>query len=70
MVTTFNPCCFRRTSERAAKRYNSDFSDRELQMIQPLLSPPSEGRGRKREVDERENLNAIFRFNDLLRNTL
>ena len=29
MVTSFKPCCFRRASERAAKRYSNGLSDRE-----------------------------------------
>lgn len=60
MVTTFKPRRFSRASERAAKRYSSDLSDREWEVIRPLLPPPRIGRGRKREVDEREILNAIF----------
>lgn len=60
MVTTLKPRGFRRATERAAKRYSSDLSEREWEVIHPLLPPPSIGRGRKREVDEREVLNAIF----------
>lgn len=60
MVTTLKPRRFRSASERAAKRYSSDLSDREWEVIRPLLPPPSTGRGRKRQVDEREILNAIF----------
>ena len=60
MVATLKPRGFRRTTERAAKRYSSDLSDREWEVIRPLLPPHSTGRGRKREVDEQEILNAIF----------
>jgi putative transposase len=60
MVTTLKPCGFRRATERAAKRYSSDLSDREWEVIRPLLPPRPTERGRKREVDEREILNAIF----------
>lgn len=59
-MTTFKPRRFRRASKRTAKRYSSDLSQQEWQVIQPLLPPPSGGRGRKREVNEREILNAIF----------
>jgi putative transposase len=51
---------FSRASERAAKRYSSDLSDKEWEIIRPLLPPAPQGRGRKREVDEREILNGIF----------
>jgi transposase len=60
MVTTLKPRQFSRVSERAAKRYSTDLSDQEWQVIRPLLPPHPLGRGRKREVDEREILNAIF----------
>lgn len=60
MVTTFKPRRFRRANERAAKRYSSDLSDREWEVVEPLLPAAPVGRGRKREVDEREILNGIF----------
>ncbi len=60
MVTTLKHRRFRRASERGAKRYSSDLSDREWEVIRPLLPPLSTGRGRKRQVDEGEILNAIF----------
>ena len=60
MVTSLKRRPFSRSSERRAKRYSSDLSDREWEVIRPLLPPPRMGRGRKREVDEREILNAIF----------
>lgn len=60
MVTTLKPRRFSRVSERAAKRYSSDLSEQEWKVIRPLLPPRRMGRGRKREVDEREILNAIF----------
>lgn len=59
MVTSLKPRRFHRATERAKKRYSSDLTDREWQVIQPLLPPPNT-RGRKREVDEREILNGIF----------
>lgn len=60
MVATFKPRRFSRAKERASKRYSTDLSDQEWEVIRPLLPPPRMGRGRKREVDEREILNAIF----------
>jgi putative transposase len=60
MVPTLKPRSFRRATERAAQRYSSDLSDQEWEVIRPLLPPPTSGRGRKPEVDEREILNAIF----------
>jgi putative transposase len=44
--------------ERKTKRYPSDLTDEEWAQIEPLLPPPS-GRGRKRETDLREVVNAI-----------
>jgi putative transposase len=41
------------------KRYSTDLSDQEWQHIKPLL-PVQKARGRKREIEEREVLNAIF----------
>jgi transposase len=41
------------------KRYSTDLSEQEWQHIKPLLPVPK-ARGRKREVEEREVLNAIF----------
>ncbi len=43
--------------ERATKRYSSDLSEQEWQIIQPLLPPAANGRGRKRQVNERKILN-------------
>ncbi len=60
MVKTLKSRRFLRSKERAAKRYSSDLTDQEWAVIQPLLPPPALGRGRKRRVDEREILNAIF----------
>ena len=59
MVTTLKPRRFHRARERAKKRYSTDLSDSEWQIIQPLLPPPKV-RGRKREINQREVLNAIF----------
>lgn len=41
------------------RAYPSDVSDREWQIIEPLL-PKSKPRGRKRDTDLREVVNAIF----------
>lgn len=41
------------------KPYPSDLTDREWQLLEPLLPPPK-SRGRKRRVDLREIVNAIF----------
>lgn len=41
------------------KSYPSDLSDLEWEMVQPLL-PQSKNRGRKRETDQREIVNAIL----------
>jgi putative transposase len=60
MVTTLKRQGFRRATERAAKRYSSDLSERQWEVIRPRIPLPATGRGRKREVDEREILNAIF----------
>jgi putative transposase len=51
---------FYRAKERAAKRYSSDLTDQEWEVIRPLLPTRGQGRGRKPEVDEREILNGIF----------
>ncbi|WP_414652740.1 IS5 family transposase [Gloeocapsopsis dulcis] len=51
---------FYRAKERAAKRYSSDLTDQEWEVIRPLLPSRSQGRGRKQQVDEREILNGIF----------
>lgn len=59
MVTSLKPRRFRRATERTKKRYSSDLTEREWQVIQPLLPLPNT-RGRKRKVDEREILNGIF----------
>lgn len=50
---------YARAKARAAKRYSTDLSDSEWEIIRPLLPPPKV-RGSKRKVDLREVLNAIF----------
>ena len=45
--------------ERRGLRYPSDMTDSEWAMIKPLIPPAKRG-GRKRSVDTREVLNAIF----------
>lgn len=47
---------------QVGRRYPTDLNDTESRLIQPLL-PPEKSRGRQREVDEREILNAIFYLN-------
>lgn len=42
-----------------SKRYASDLSDQEFELIAPYVAQP-EGSGKKREVDIREVLNALF----------
>jgi putative transposase len=59
MVKTLKPRRFCRASERAVKRYSTDLNDREWEIVEPLLPPPK-ARGRKRQVCQREILNAIF----------
>lgn len=54
MVTTLKPRRFLRATERVVKRYSSDLSEQEWHIIQPLLPPPPTGRGRKRQVNQRE----------------
>ncbi len=44
---------------RKRKPYPSDLSNAEWELLQPLL-PPETGRGRKRQVNLREIVNAIF----------
>lgn len=59
MATTLKPGQFRRATERTSKRYSTDLSDAEWDIIRPLLPLPK-ARGRKRQVCQREILNAIF----------
>jgi putative transposase len=49
----------------AEKRYPTDLSDQQWELIAPLLPPAKseKGRGRKREVDLREIVNAILYIN-------
>jgi transposase len=49
----------RRAAERRGLRYPSDLADAEWALIAPLIPPAKRG-GRKRTVDVREVLNAIF----------
>ena len=49
----------RRMADRRGLRYPSDLSDAEWAMIAPFVPPARHG-GRKRHVDVREVLNAIF----------
>jgi transposase len=55
MWTTSN----RRQYERAGLRYPSDLTDAEWGLVAPLIPPAKHG-GRRRTVDPREVLNAIF----------
>ncbi len=42
------------------KSYPSDLSDLEWEIVKPFLLPPVKNRGRKRETDQREIINAIL----------
>ena len=46
-------------ADRSGLRYPSDLSDAEWALVEPLIPPAKHG-GRKRSVDLREVLNAIF----------
>lgn len=49
----------RRAAERRGLRYPSDLSEAEWALIEPMIPPAKRG-GRRREVNVREVLNAIF----------
>ena len=49
----------RRAADRHGLRYPSDLSDGEWALIEPAIPPAKRG-GRRREVNVREVLNAIF----------
>jgi transposase len=49
----------RRTARRSGLRYDSDLTDEEWSLVCPLIPPARRG-GRRREVNVREILNAIF----------
>jgi transposase len=49
----------RRAADRHGSRYPSDLSDSEWALIEPAIPPAKRG-GRRREVNVREVLNAIF----------
>ena len=49
----------RKLYDRSHLRYPSDVTDEEWELIKPQVSPAKRG-GRKREVDEREIVNAIM----------
>lgn len=49
----------RRAASVVGRRYPSDLTDAEWSLVKPLIAPARRG-GRRREVDEREVLNAIF----------
>ena len=49
----------RRAADRRGLRYPSDLSDSEWALIEPSIPPAKRG-GRRREVNVREVLNAIF----------
>jgi transposase len=49
----------RRAALRKALRYPNDLSDEEWALIAPLIPPAKRG-GRRREIDVRQVLNAIF----------
>lgn len=49
----------RRTAEHRGPRYPSDLTDAEWALIEPMIPPAKRG-GRRREVNVREVLNAVF----------
>src|ERR1700693_1265613 len=49
----------RRTADRKGRRYPSDLSNAEWKLVEPLI-PTAQRGGRKRSVNVREVLNAIF----------
>ena len=49
----------RRAARRGDVRYDSDLTEEEWGLVEPLIPPAKRG-GRKREVNTREVLNAIF----------
>ena len=49
----------RRAADRRGLRYPSDLNDSEWALIEPAIPPAKRG-GRRREVNVREVLNAIF----------
>ena len=49
----------RRAADRHGLRYPSDLSNAEWALVEPMIPPASRG-GRKRSIDIREVLNAIF----------
>jgi transposase len=49
----------RRAAQRHGVRYPSDLTDGDWAIVEPLIAPARHG-GRKRSVDTREVLNAIF----------
>lgn len=49
----------RLTADRRSLRYPSDLSDAEWVLVAPMIAPARRG-GRRRSVDVREVLNAIF----------
>jgi transposase len=49
----------RLANDRRGRRYPSDLSDAEWALVAPLIPPARRG-GRRRSIDEREVLNAIF----------
>ena len=49
----------RRAADRHGLRYPSDLSNAEWALVEPMIPPARRG-GRKRSIDIREVLNAIF----------
>jgi putative transposase len=49
----------RRTAEHRGPRYPSDLTDAEWALVEPMIPPAKRG-GRRREVNVREVLNAVF----------
>lgn len=49
----------RRAADRHGLRYPSDLTDAEWALVEPMIPPARHG-GRKRSINVREVLNAIF----------
>jgi len=50
----------RKSYERQGLRYPSDMTEAEWALVKPLVDVPQRGQGRRRVVDLREVLNAVF----------
>ena len=50
----------RKSHERKGLRYPSDMTEAEWSLVKPVVDVPQRGQGRRRQVDLREVLNAVF----------